>query len=139
MDSLFIESTPVTPEVHFNPETAIFEIKGISMPEYADEFYKQLLDYIHEYLATTANETTTLIFKFNYFNTGTSPAVEAILKAFEKNKPEKHEVKVKWYYETEDEDMKDLGEHYQNMTSLPVEIIASDETFYSPPEDASTE
>ena len=48
MDSYYLEATPKTPEIDFNPAANTFLIKGRSIPENSIEFYRPLLDWLDE-------------------------------------------------------------------------------------------
>ncbi len=50
MENINIEKTSKTPEVVFNADTHCLEIKGISIPEDAENFYRPLMEWIEEYI-----------------------------------------------------------------------------------------
>ena len=41
MDTLVIEGSAKTPDIKFNPQTGVVEIKGRSIPENSIEFYNK--------------------------------------------------------------------------------------------------
>lgn len=128
MESLLIQETDVTPFVNFNFRDGLFEIKGVSYPEYSKEFYDPLIESLRDYVRQPYSTSTSMAFKFTYFNTGTNPQITAILKELEKlNELENHQVVVKWYFEEYDEDMKELGVYFSSLTELPLEFVACEE------------
>ena len=63
-------------------------------------------------------------FNLDYFNTATSKVILDILVMFEEMIEEGNDVKVKWYYDEEDEDMQAAGEEYSDMVDVPIEMIS---------------
>jgi hypothetical protein len=124
---LYIKESPTTPEVKFNFETGELEIKGVSIPEDTDEFYNPLLEALEDYLAKDNPEKITISFKLIYVNTSTSAVLGKIIKLLEPEESENRQVIVNWYYEMEDEDMKDLGEDFNSFTTLKFELIPCEE------------
>jgi hypothetical protein len=124
---LYIKESPTTPEVKFNFETGELEIKGVSIPEDTDEFYNPLLEALEDYLTKNNPEKITISFKLIYVNTSTSAVLGKIIKLLEPEEAESRQVIVNWYYEMEDEDMKDLGEDFNSFTTLKFELIPCEE------------
>lgn len=50
MESYYLEATPKTPKLDFNPDAETFLISGRSIPENSIEFYKPLLDWLDKYV-----------------------------------------------------------------------------------------
>jgi hypothetical protein len=50
MENIHIEKTSKTPEVTFDFENHYLEIKGVSIPEDSESFYRPLMDAITEYV-----------------------------------------------------------------------------------------
>jgi SiaC family regulatory phosphoprotein len=109
MDTFFKAATDDTPEILFNPHEGKYLIKGISIPEDAPSFYKPSLEWIHGLHASTEKNIDLDIF-LNYYNTGSLKSLVDILKAFVKLKKDyEKNLKINWYYEAYDDDMKDKG------------------------------
>ncbi|MCU0445371.1 MAG: DUF1987 domain-containing protein [Microscillaceae bacterium] len=126
-EELYIKESPTTPEVKFNFLTGELEIKGVSIPEDTDEFYNPLLEALEDYLAKNAPEKITISFKLIYVNTSTSAVLGKIIKLLEPEEGDPRQVVVNWYYEMEDEDMKDLGEDFNSFSTLKFELIPCEE------------
>jgi hypothetical protein len=127
MENLFIKETPTTPEVAFKVEDGIFEIKGVSIPEDTEDFYNPLLYHIEEFLTKHNPTKVTLALKLIYVNTSTSGMIGKIIKLLENTASLEQEIIVQWFYETEDEDMKDLGEDFHSFSTLKFEMIPCEE------------
>lgn len=127
MEDLFIKETPTTPEVTFSIEEGTFEIKGVSIPEDTEDFYSPLLTHIENFLKEHNPPKVTLALKLIYVNTSTSGMIGKIIKLLENTATSEQEILVQWFYETEDEDMKDLGEDFHSFSTLKFEMIPCEE------------
>jgi hypothetical protein len=127
MENIFIKEAPTTPEVRFDFDESYLEIKGVSIPEDTEEFYNPLIEAIEEYIKTEFPREITLAFKLIYVNTSTSAVLGKIIKILEPLEGEDRVVNVNWYYELEDEDMKDLGEDFNSFSKLNFDLIPCDE------------
>jgi hypothetical protein len=124
MEKIILEPTATTPKIIFSPEEGYFEISGKSLPENSFEFYKPLLDFMDAYSEKPNNETH-LIFKLEYFNTSSTSHFLRLIKKLEKIYTEGNNALVKWFYDTEDDDMKEAGEDFKMLAKLPIEIIST--------------
>lgn len=124
MKNLVINSTNKTPKIDFNAEVGIIEIKGVSIAEDANKFYSPLIDWAERYVKTTDLFLTTIKIKIIYFNTSTSNYLINFLKTFKKLEDK---VSIEWYYETEDDDMKETGTHFENILEMKFHYIEVDE------------
>lgn len=122
MEILDIKATNDTPRVIFDPDNGIFEISGRSLPEDVVSFYQPVIEWLDEY-KDNPNSKTEFVFKYIYFNTATSKLVQDILMRLEQIHEAGNEVNVVWYFEQDDEDMKDLGEEFQEYVEIPFEMI----------------
>lgn len=125
MERIEIEATATTPRVIFRPEDGYFEISGKSLPENSFEFYKPLLDFIEAYAESPGSQTS-LVFKLQYFNTSSTSHFLRMIKKFEKIHADGKNAIVHWFYEQDDEDMKEAGEDFKVLSKLPIEIISLD-------------
>jgi len=128
MEDIFVKETETTPEVSFNYQQGLLEIKGVSIPEDTEEFYTFLLDYIQLYIESPKSKTTTILLKLIYINTASSAILARIIKNFEVlNKNPSFSVAARWYYERGDEDMKEIGLDFKGFSSLPLSLMPCDE------------
>jgi len=123
METLKKAGTEDTPEVIMDADNNIMEISGRSLPEDVATFYEPVITWLEEYTKNPDDETI-FTFKLEYFNTATSKVILDILVMFEEMIEEGHAVKVKWYYDEEDEDMQAAGEEYSDMVDVPIEMIS---------------
>lgn len=128
MEDIYIKESPTTPEVRFSIATGKLEIKGVSIPEDTEEFYKPLTEWIEEYIKTQNPDQVVMVFKLIYVNTSTSAVLGKIIKILEPPDSKKDmDIRIEWFYEAEDEDMKDLGEDFHSFTNLPFDLVPCQE------------
>ena len=119
MTNLYIPRTTKTPDIFFDLEMGNFEIKGRSIPENSVDFYSQVMQWLAEY-ETSPSDTTLLNIKLEYFNTSSSKCLIDIFRRLEKIHNVSTQVEVHWYFETEDDDMKESGEDFRELVRMPV-------------------
>ena len=121
MDNLILEMTHRTPKVDFNVKTGEFLISGSSIPEDCLLFYKDIFNWLDDYLETPRQKTI-LELRMKFFNTSTSKCLFTIFRKMEDLKNKGKEVIISWYYELEDTDMYESGVDFQQMIKVPFKI-----------------
>ncbi|WP_340153494.1 DUF1987 domain-containing protein [uncultured Marivirga sp.] len=122
MDAYYLEATPKTPKLDFNPDAETFLISGRSIPENSIEFYKPLLDWLDKYVQNPL-ESTIFEIKLEYFNTSSSKCLVEIFRKLEKIKEDGKSITIDWYYEEEDEDMEESGEDFKQIIKVPFKMV----------------
>ena len=120
--SLKIESTSITPSCTLDWNNNILNFKGRSSPCSSTEFYKP----ITEKIVTAFNQgrkSLTANFEFEYFNTSSSKCIYDLLKKLSIAQSKGADVIVNWFYEEDDEDMKETGEDYEEILGLNFNYI----------------
>ncbi|VAW48592.1 hypothetical protein MNBD_GAMMA03-1445 [hydrothermal vent metagenome] len=121
MENVFIKGTDRTAEIDFDFDKGILSISGRSIPENPTCFYENLESLIISY-AKAPQPKTIIKVNLEYFNTSSSKCLVDLFKEFEKIHSSKSEVLVEWYYEQDDEEIKDSGEDYKDIVDIPFEI-----------------
>lgn len=114
---LVIESTSTTPGITMDSERGYIEINGKSVPENSIEFYKPVFKWLDDYLKNP-KESTVVAFKILYFNTTTAKQFQNLLITVKRIREYGKQVKVDWYYEDGDLDMREVGEDFQKLTGI---------------------
>ena len=114
---IVIESTPKTPSIKFDAKQGKLEIKGRSIPENSVEFYKPLLESLGRY-ASSPTDPTQVNIQLEYFNTASSKCILDVLRTLETIHSKGNKVIINWYYEEDDEDMREVGEDYQAIVNM---------------------
>lgn len=128
IDPLIIKETYNTPSVKFIPADNFFEIKGKSHPENIRMFFEPVIEWLNEYYEKTQKKKIKLELKLNYtyMNTSSYKYHVELLRTLQKFIIAGSKVKVYWYYEEGDYDMKDSGYELFEMSEakVPYEIIS---------------
>ena len=119
IDSLNINPTKLIPEIILDAQKGIFEISGNSRMENVSSFYKPILKWLEEY-SKTPNPSTVFVFRISYFNTASALILLDIMRRLEKLP----DVRIRWYYPSNDVDLLEAGEDYATVIKVPIEIIA---------------
>ena len=126
MENLTIEGDFKHPEIAFDAEKGLLELKGNSIPERAEDFYAPILEWVKNYLQSPC-EATTLNFKLIYLNSGSKRYILDILEIVKSSlltgQAGGNNVTINWYYEEDDEDMLEMGESYKDLIYLPINFI----------------
>lgn len=122
MNKLEIPNNLKSPRINFNPDNGIFEISGVSLLENTLEFYKPILNWLADYLENPS-ATSTFVFKLAYSNTSSLQFIYDIINLVYLEHNKKTVLSVKWYYATDDIDMKEIGEDYKESFDMDFSII----------------
>ncbi|MBN2757993.1 MAG: DUF1987 domain-containing protein [Bacteroidales bacterium] len=128
MENILIKGdhgTNFIPTVDFNAETGICELGGESYLEDTIEFYTPLFKWLQEYIVNV-KKPITFNFKLRYFNTSSSKCIIDILHILRKYQEEGGEIKVNWYYDSEEEDIDDELEEIEDFmveTNLKINLL----------------
>lgn len=109
--SLDIEASVKTPSITMDEHEGSISIKGISIPEDPHEFYYPLLKALEDYKNSPATKTA-LNLQLEYFNTSSTLIIRNLIKDLGMIK-EKTDLVVNWFFESDDEDMKEAGEEFK--------------------------
>lgn len=119
-----IDGTSHTPKILFTPGINTWEISGRSYPEEAYVFYEPILLWLKS-IRLSEVKSCAFVFKYEYFNTATMKVLMDILTKLRNLQIDKSvEVSIKWFYEEEDEDMRESGESLMEIIKIPIELIS---------------
>lgn len=125
MNNLIISSKSKTPSIDFNKDSGELLISGISVPENAVEFYTPIVDWLIKY-ASAPKQKTILSLKLSYLNTSSLQFLYETLKQLDEIS-EPDSVVINWYYASDDEDMKETGEDFKEVTRSQFNFIEIDD------------
>ncbi len=134
MNPLIIKETIATPKVTFNISENNYEIKGCSRPEDVRDFYSPIIDWLKEFKATinqelkntyTAANPIIFRFKFDYFNSSSAKFILDILVFINEIHNEGLHLQIDWYYDENDDDMKEVGEELSEVVDFPFHYIVT--------------
>lgn len=125
MTNLRIEATSKTPQIDFNSNSGELDISGISVPENAVEFYMPIVEWLINY-ATSPHNKTVLSLKLTYLNTSSLQFLYDALKELDEI-GEPDSVIMNWYFAEDDDDMKETGEDFKEVTRSPFNFVEVDD------------
>jgi len=111
-----INATKNTPFVELSPE-GLMIIQGRSIMDDPTTFFAPILHWISECKAPIF----TLEVRMEYMNTSSSKLILYLLKTI-KEYYNTRNIFVKWYYESDDEDMLDMGKDFEAITRIPIDF-----------------
>ncbi len=109
------------PTVNFSYEKGVCEIAGESFLEETNKFYSPLIEWIDEYISHKPEITFNC--KLSYFNTSSTKSLLDIFKTLKRFENNGGKVKVNWYFEKDDFDLKEAIEDYIIDTGLRINMI----------------
>ena len=113
-----LEKKTDTPFVSFQAQEGLLEIRGRSLPENAEGFYRPLLDWVSAYVAI-APQSTTFSLDLEYFNSSSVKQVLSLLIKLEELTTTGKEAEVIWKYNEDDELMEMKGRELASIVELP--------------------
>ena len=134
MDKLYIDETAATPKIEFNLEDNKFELKGCSRPEDVRNFYYPIINWLNELKQTSNDELKAkhtdnpivFKFKFDYFNSSSAKFILDILVIIDQIHSDGLNMQIDWFYDENDDDMKEVGEELSEVVDFPFEYIIVD-------------
>lgn len=127
MDNLLIEPTKYTPEISFNCERNILEIKGETYPENTAEFYAPVFEWLEGYLDQIKDQQITVNLEIIYFNSSSSKVLMDLFDRFEEAVKDGANISVNWIYDGEDESALEYGQEFQeDLETLELNLVEKD-------------
>jgi hypothetical protein len=126
MEIIKFKESGYLPGIILDKEAQKFQITGRACPEDPVEFYQPVFDWLLEYSQNPLDEMI-FEFKMSYYNTASSKILMMILQKLEEIAEKGNNVKIKWFYQEDDEDMLEAGEDYNEMVELDFELIPLEE------------
>ena len=121
MDSLIIQPTERFLSVSLIAETGKFSFEGRSLPENGKEFFNPILDWLKKYALNPAAQTE-CTFKMEYFNSSSRKCFVDVFAVLDSIRLKGHSINIIWQYEEADDELKEMGEEYQNIYDLDFEL-----------------
>lgn len=140
MEPLLIKETIATPKIIFDIKNNDFELKGCSRPEDVRDFYVPVIDWLQEFKSGINDELISIYstenpvifkFKFDYFNSSSAKFILDILVLINDIHNTGLKLRIDWFHDENDDDMKEVGEELSEVVELPFEyvVVAKGSTF----------
>jgi hypothetical protein len=113
MQNLMMDGTDRNPKIEFDYQKGELKISGRSIHENPLDFYREVLDWVSEYVQNPP-AATHLIFDLIYYNTSSSKCLLDMLRILEELARRGHPIDCKWYTEfpEDDEDLVSLVDDF---------------------------
>ena len=122
MESIYIQKTKKTPSINLNIKESLFQIKGPSFSEDIVDIYNPIINWISESLPELENELICEMY-FTVLNSASHKKIFQILIKLNSFLDSGKIIKVKWYYDEDDEDIMEMGEDLIELINVPMELI----------------
>jgi SiaC family regulatory phosphoprotein len=116
-----IEATNKTPYIKLDRIKGDIEISGISIPENTKEFYWNFNRWLTEYSVDPAPNTKVEI-KLMYMNSSSTVVITRMLMLLDELIGLKTIVQIDWYYESDDLEMKEIGQYYNDTMKCTINL-----------------
>jgi hypothetical protein len=122
MEELILEATEKFPAIHMRD--GFISISGRSIPEDPKKEYKQVLNWVKEYVRKPAPSTEVRI-KIEYSDTGSTKCIFDILKVLAVCRNSNHRIEMvfNWVYEKGDGEIVELGEFMESKLNVMFNYI----------------
>lgn len=115
------DTTREYPEIVVRERLKKVEISGYSRMTNADEYYEELFQTLENYFETF-RKTLILDINFEYINTASSKWLLNTLSSLAGLAGSQGLVEINWFYEEDDETIRETGEIFQSSLSIPVHL-----------------
>jgi hypothetical protein len=123
LPNLELAKSTDTPAITFDHEAGTLRIEGESYPENAMEFYRPVLESLNAFVEERSIPLS-VAFKMLYFNSSSSKCLLDLFDILEEYAAAKQQpVTVSWYYQEDDEDIKESGEDFAEDLELDFKLI----------------
>ncbi len=125
MEVLKIKGTNVSPEVNFDHIAMTFEMAGYSRPENVRDFFLPVLSWLEEFVNELAQTKPSISkpiafnFRMIYFNSSSAKFLFDMINRINAIHKMKVPVMINWYFDEEDEELKEAGEELSEMADFP--------------------
>ncbi len=123
MNNLTLSPAKDTLSVICNHQTGVIELEGVSYPQDAADFFNPIYEWLENYI-DQVGAAITLNLRINYLNTSSTKCLFDFIDRLEEYYKTGQEVKINWYYEQDDEDIKETGLEFQEDMELPFELLS---------------
>lgn len=123
MNNLMINAGKDTLNISCDSVTGIIDMRGISYPQDAADFFNPVFDWLENYTNNVAVDIT-LNLHIDYLNTSSTKCLFDFIDRLEDYYKQGNTVQVNWYYEAHDDDIKETGLEFQEDLELPFVVLA---------------
>jgi hypothetical protein len=116
MKHMMLNGTKNSPKIQLSPE-GLMIMEGRSIMDNPKPFYDPIIDWI----TNCDSSVFTLEMRLDYMNTSSSKVILNLFKSI-KDHFNSSKVFIKWYYDSDDEDMLDMGKDFESIIKIPIDF-----------------
>jgi len=120
MKNIYLKGSLKIPEITFDYQKGLLELKGRSTPENSDEIYTPLIEWAKEYI-TKPQDFTMLNIYFEYFNSSSSKYLVRFFEQFQFLAEKGFAYQINWFYD--DDELKEGGEDFEEILDLKFNYV----------------
>lgn len=124
MKRIELKETNNTPHIVMDTVSNSITLEGKSFPEDSKDFYKTVLDWLNDYIASNPSSFS-ITFNLFYLSSSSIISVKQILMKIVEMVNKGAKAKVIWCYDDDDDDIRKTGEDYARITKLDFEFKAN--------------
>ncbi|OFX36515.1 MAG: hypothetical protein A2X08_11655 [Bacteroidetes bacterium GWA2_32_17] len=122
--SYYVDPSVKTPQINFDAQSGIFELKGRSLPENSVQYYLPMFIWLEHYTLNPAPQTI-LNIQLDYFNSSSSKSIANLfMRLVQISKSGKSKVVINWLYNEQDDDMLEAGEDFKSIIEIQFNIVS---------------
>ena len=124
MDTFTKLATESTPNVDFDIQSSVYEIRGKSIPLKTSEFYQPIINWLRGF-SDDIKDGSKVKIDLEYLNPESYKWLIHIFRIFERSNKMGAKITVQWFFDEGDEEIKELGKELDQIVDLPFRITAN--------------
>jgi hypothetical protein len=126
LQTVEVSETDHTPRVILDPLKNLLSISGPSVPLSPTTYFEPVLDWLKLY-SVLGNKKLDVCLAFKYFNTYTTKFLMRLVKNCNQFAATGKEINFYWYYEEEDDEMREFGEYLRTQACQEIDFQIAQE------------
>lgn len=124
MENLKIRGSKYIPDILFDYNNNVLQIKGRSYPENTAEFYSPVFSWLEKYLGQLDRQEVTVNVELTYFNSSSSKILMDFFDMLDEAACDGKNITLNWLFDEEDESMLDYGEEFmEDVRALKFNLV----------------
>ncbi len=115
-----------TPYIFCDAQKGEVRIVGRSLPEDSNHFYNPVLEWLEDFKESDY-PSLKVTFYLDYFNTSSAKSLYSVMQLLNEMLSKGKQISMNWHYDSDDEDMKDLGEEHAELFPELIHLIEENE------------
>jgi hypothetical protein len=122
MNDYRVQATRSVPEVEMRADNGLVRLEGECFPEDSVAFFEPVFAWLKAYMAETRGRLRAE-FRLSYFNSSSSKFLLDMVALFDGYVQQGGRVEARWFYASDDEDLRESGEELAEDAHFPFALI----------------